>query len=89
MRRAREAGRPEAERSEGPHRALRSAAWDLDDRDRGQPFHDAAADEALFSAVREDLAQNVELHELDIDVNDPGFALAMADRLHEMLEEAG
>jgi len=55
----------------------------------GQPFHDAAADEALFSAVREDLAQNVELHELDIDVNDPGFALAMADRLHEMLEEAG
>ena len=55
----------------------------------GQPFHDAAADEALFSAVREDLAQNVELHELDTDVNDPEFALAMANRLHEMLEEAG
>jgi len=55
----------------------------------GQPFYDAAADEALFSAVREHVGPNVELHELDIDVNDPGFALAMADRLHEMLEEAG
>ena len=51
----------------------------------GQPFRDAAADEALFSAVRENIGPNVELHELDTDVNDPTFALAMADRLHEML----
>ncbi len=55
----------------------------------GQPFHDPEADEALFSAVREHLGPNVELHELDMDVNDPRFALAMADRLHEMLREAG
>jgi uncharacterized protein (UPF0261 family) len=54
----------------------------------GQPFHDAEADAALFSAVREHLGPNVELHELDMDVNDPRFALAMADRLHEMLEAA-
>jgi uncharacterized protein (UPF0261 family) len=53
----------------------------------GQPFYDPAADEALFSAVRENLGSNVELHELDTDVNDPGFALAMANRLHQMLEE--
>jgi uncharacterized protein (UPF0261 family) len=53
----------------------------------GQPFHDAAADEALFSAVRENLGPNVELHEVDTDVNDPTFAIAMADRLHEMLKE--
>src|SRR3954469_17314425 len=51
----------------------------------GGPFHDAAADEALFSALRENLGDNVELHELDLDVNDPAFADAMADRLHEML----
>lgn len=51
----------------------------------GQPFHDPAADEALFTAVRENLGPNVEVHELDTDVNDPEFALAMADRLHEML----
>jgi uncharacterized protein (UPF0261 family) len=52
----------------------------------GGPFHDAAADEALFSALREDLGSNVELHELDLDVNDPAFADAMADRLHRMIE---
>src|SRR5512134_1673084 len=53
----------------------------------GQPFHDAAADDALFAAVREKLGPNVELHELDTDINDPEFALAMADRLIEMLGE--
>jgi uncharacterized protein (UPF0261 family) len=53
----------------------------------GQPFHDPAADEALFSAVREGLGPNVELHELDTDINDPEFALAMANRLIEMLRE--
>ena len=52
----------------------------------GGVFHDAAADEALFSALREGLGDNVELHELDLDVNDPAFADAMADRLHAMLE---
>jgi uncharacterized protein (UPF0261 family) len=54
---------------------------------KGEPFYDPAADEALFSAVREGLGPNVELHELDTDVNDPKFALAMANRLHEMLQE--
>jgi uncharacterized protein (UPF0261 family) len=55
----------------------------------GGPFHDAAADEALFSAVREGIGDNVELHELDLDVNDPAFADAMADRLHEMISDQG
>jgi uncharacterized protein (UPF0261 family) len=53
----------------------------------GGPFHDAAADEALFGALREGLGANVEVHELDTDVNDPTFALAMANRLHELIEE--
>ena len=53
----------------------------------GQPFYDPAADEALFSAVRENVGPNVELHELETDVNDPEFALAMANRLHEMLKD--
>jgi uncharacterized protein (UPF0261 family) len=52
----------------------------------GGPFHDPAADEALFSALREGLAGDVELHELDVDVNDAAFADAMANRLHEMIE---
>jgi uncharacterized protein (UPF0261 family) len=52
----------------------------------GQPFHDPEADEALFSTLREHVdASKVEVHELDADVNDAGFALAMANRLHELV----
>jgi uncharacterized protein (UPF0261 family) len=51
----------------------------------GGPFHDPEADEALFGALREGLGDNVELHERDLDVNDPAFADAMATRLDEML----
>jgi uncharacterized protein (UPF0261 family) len=49
----------------------------------GQPFHDPEADEALFSAVREGIGDNVELIELDTHINDPEFARAAADKLHE------
>ncbi len=53
----------------------------------GQPFHDAEADEALFAALREGIdTSKVEVHEVDADVNDPAFATAMADRLHELIE---
>jgi uncharacterized protein (UPF0261 family) len=55
----------------------------------GQPFRDAEADEALFAALREDLdTSKVELVEVDADVNDPAFATAMADRLHELIGAA-
>ena len=47
----------------------------------GQVFHDPAADEALFGALRDHLDPDVDLQELDLDVNDPEFARAMADRL--------
>jgi uncharacterized protein (UPF0261 family) len=51
----------------------------------GAPFHDPDADEALRAGLRETLAQQVEFHELDLDVNDARFAVAMADRLHELV----
>ena len=51
----------------------------------GQPFHDAAADEALVGALREQLDPSVDVRELDTDINDPAFAKAMADRLHELV----
>jgi uncharacterized protein (UPF0261 family) len=55
----------------------------------GQPFRDAEADAALFAALREGIdAGKVEVHEIDADVNDPAFATAMADRLHELIREA-
>jgi len=51
----------------------------------GQPFHDPEADDALIGALRESLDPSVDLRELDLDVNDPAFADAMADRLHELV----
>jgi uncharacterized protein (UPF0261 family) len=55
----------------------------------GQPFRDADADEALFAALREGVdTSKVELVEVDADVNDPAFATAMADRLHELIGAA-
>ena len=53
----------------------------------GKPFHDPAADRALIDNVKANLGPNVELHELDMDVNDPRFAAAMAERLDEMIRE--
>lgn len=55
----------------------------------GQVFHDPEADEALFATLRELVdAATVEVHELELDVNDPVFALEMANRLHELIEGA-
>jgi uncharacterized protein (UPF0261 family) len=54
----------------------------------GQPFHDAAADEALFEALRANVnSSRIEVREFELDINHPEFALAMADRLHEFYEE--
>jgi uncharacterized protein (UPF0261 family) len=55
----------------------------------GQPFYDAAADDALVAGLRETLRESVEVHERSEDVNDPAFATAMADRLHELIQAAG
>lgn len=53
----------------------------------GQPFYDPEADGALFAALREHLDPHVEVRELDMDINDPIFARAMADRLHELYQK--
>lgn len=53
----------------------------------GQAFHDPAADEALFSAIRDRVRDPVELVELELDINDPEFAQAMVDKLEAMVAE--
>jgi uncharacterized protein (UPF0261 family) len=54
----------------------------------GMPFHDPTADAALFDAIGAHLDRSkVELVELDLDINDPAFSDAMADRLLAMLEK--
>jgi uncharacterized protein (UPF0261 family) len=53
----------------------------------GQVFHDPEADAALYDTLRESIDPDVvRVVELDLDVNAPEFALAMADRLHELVE---
>jgi uncharacterized protein (UPF0261 family) len=51
----------------------------------GQPFHLPAADAALFEALRQNVRPPVEVVELDLHINDPAFAAAMAERLLQML----
>jgi uncharacterized protein (UPF0261 family) len=51
----------------------------------GQPFYDREADDALRAGLAETLDPSVEVRERDEDINDPVFAVAMADRLHELI----
>ena len=52
----------------------------------GQPFRDPAADQACREALERELtAAGLVLRRVDAHINDPAFALAMADRLHEMI----
>ena len=41
----------------------------------GKPFHDPAADQALFDALKANLPGNVGLVEMDTHVNDDAFAI--------------
>lgn len=55
----------------------------------GGPFRDAEADAALFEALTSGLAgSDVEIHERDEAINDPGFGAAMAQALHESIRAA-
>ncbi len=47
----------------------------------GQLFHSAAADEALFSALKKNLRSDVPVIERDVEINDPVFARACAEAL--------
>ena len=54
----------------------------------GQPFHDASADAALFSAIRQHLKPGIPLKELDVEINDPAFATACAETLLSLMGKA-
>lgn len=47
----------------------------------GQKFHDPAADQALFTAIRENLRNDIEVIQVDCSINDPRFAEACAKAL--------
>ena len=54
----------------------------------GQPFYDAAADQALFDAIRTHVKPGLPVVELDCTVNDPSFAAACAQALLAQLKPA-
>ena len=47
----------------------------------GKPFHDPAADAALFAAIRQHLRPGIPLIEMDVEINDPAFSTACAEAL--------
>jgi len=47
----------------------------------GQSFYDPDADAALFTAIKENLSDKVELIEVDAEINDPAFSTACAEAL--------
>ena len=49
----------------------------------GGPFHDPAADAALFSSIR--MHADVEIIELDEEINNPVFARACAEKLLSLI----
>jgi uncharacterized protein (UPF0261 family) len=55
---------------------------------QGQPFHDPEADEALRVGLAETLDPAVEIRTRDEDINDPAFAIAMAEGLHALIGAA-
>jgi uncharacterized protein (UPF0261 family) len=56
----------------------------------GKPFYGPEEDKALFQAIRDNIDPAVvELVEMDNEINDDEFSLAMANRLHAMILRAG
>jgi uncharacterized protein (UPF0261 family) len=51
----------------------------------GGAFYDPEADRCLIEHLKAELQSHVEVHELDMDINDPRFAQAMAQRLDELI----
>lgn len=56
----------------------------------GKPFYGPEEEQALFNSLRQTIDRDkVELIEMDTDINDPAFAVAMAKRLIQMMEGRG
>jgi uncharacterized protein (UPF0261 family) len=54
----------------------------------GQPFHDPAADQALYAALKGNLRRDIPVIELDCLINDPPFAETCVRLLLESLASA-
>ncbi len=55
----------------------------------GQPFHDPAADTALFSAIKSHLRPDISVLDLDCEINAPAFATTAANALLTAMRAQG
>ncbi len=53
----------------------------------GQPFHWPEADEALFSAIRENLRPDISVREMEVDINHPSFSEAAWKELLNLINK--
>ena len=54
----------------------------------GQPFYDPEANAALFGALQDHVMPHVNVQSFDLHINDPDFALALADKMLGYLRES-
>ncbi|MES2706207.1 MAG: Tm-1-like ATP-binding domain-containing protein [Verrucomicrobiota bacterium] len=54
----------------------------------GGPFHDAAADQALYTALESGLRKDIPVVKVDANINDPAFAKACAEALLTNLKKS-
>ncbi len=52
----------------------------------GKAFYDPEADAALFAALKQNLRPDIPVVELDNNINDPEFSLALAQALEDLLQ---
>lgn len=55
----------------------------------GQPFHSPEADQALFSAIKNNLRRDIPVREIDCTINDVAFSEACAQALLSQLKTTG
>ena len=51
----------------------------------GQDFYDPEADQALFTAIKENINDNIQIMEMDVEINDPLFAERCVRELLELM----
>ena len=74
-------------KSVGPVKVLIPlGGWSSLDR-RGTDFYDAELDRAFVDQLRKQLKHNIEVREVDIDLDTPGFAQAVVNAFEEVMVE--
>jgi uncharacterized protein (UPF0261 family) len=53
----------------------------------GEPFHDPGSDAAFVAALRESIGTRIDIHERDLDINDPAFATEAATTLIGLMRQ--